>query len=46
MKHAPAISCAVIACWLSGTALASYADDRAEIENLSNRYMIAVVDRT
>jgi|HubBroStandDraft_5_1064220.scaffolds.fasta_scaffold536135_1 hypothetical protein len=27
---------------LSGVALASYADDRAEIENLSNRYMIAV----
>jgi ketosteroid isomerase-like protein len=27
---------------LWGTALASYADDRAEIENLSNRYMIAV----
>ncbi len=27
---------------LSGAALAGYADDRAEIENLSNRYMIAV----
>jgi hypothetical protein len=27
---------------LSGAALASYADDRAEIENLSNRYMVAV----
>jgi hypothetical protein len=27
---------------LSGVALASYADDRAEIENLSDRYMIAV----
>ena len=27
---------------LTGTALASYADDRAEIENLSNRYMVAV----
>ncbi len=26
----------------SGAALASYADDRAEIENLSNRYMVAV----
>lgn len=25
-----------------GTAAASYADDRAEIENLSNRYMVAV----
>ncbi|HUN76807.1 MAG TPA: nuclear transport factor 2 family protein [Steroidobacteraceae bacterium] len=32
---------AVLAC-LSGPALASYADDRAEIENISNRYMIAV----
>lgn len=27
---------------LSGVAFASYADDRAEIENLSNRYMVAV----
>ena len=27
---------------LSAAAFASYADDRAEIENLSNRYMIAV----
>src|SRR5689334_9879924 len=27
---------------LSISALASYADDRAEIENLSNRYMVAV----
>jgi hypothetical protein len=27
---------------LSGAALAGYADDRAEIENLSNRYMVAV----
>ena len=27
---------------VSGVALASYADDRAEIENLSNRYMVAV----
>jgi ketosteroid isomerase-like protein len=27
---------------VSGAALASYADDRAEIENLSNRYMVAV----
>jgi hypothetical protein len=32
----------MLACCLSGVALASYADDRAEIENLSNRYMIAV----
>ena len=27
---------------LSPLALAGYADDRAEIENLSNRYMVAV----
>ena len=27
---------------LSGAVLAGYADDRAEIENLSNRYMVAV----
>ena len=33
---------ATLLCCLSGSALASYADDRAEIENLSNRYMIAV----
>jgi hypothetical protein len=36
-----AIGAAVLSC-VSGTALASYADDRAEIENLSNRYMVAV----
>jgi ketosteroid isomerase-like protein len=35
------ISAAVLM-FLTGTALASYADDRAEIENLSNRYMVAV----
>jgi ketosteroid isomerase-like protein len=29
-------------CAVSSAALAGYADDRAEIENLSNRYMIAV----
>ncbi len=36
---------AIGAAWLavvSSVALASYADDRAEIENLSNRYMVAV----
>ena len=33
---------AALFCGLSGAVLASYADDRAEIENLSNRYMIAV----
>jgi len=35
------ISAAALCC-LSGAALAGYADDRAEIENLSNRYMVAV----
>jgi ketosteroid isomerase-like protein len=33
---------AAFASCISGAALAGYADDRAEIENLSNRYMIAV----
>jgi hypothetical protein len=33
---------AALVCCLSINAWASYADDRAEIENLSNRYMIAV----
>ena len=33
---------AALACDVTGNALASYADDRAEIENLSNRYMVAV----
>ncbi len=33
---------AALLCGLSIGALASYADDRAEIENLSNRYMVAV----
>ncbi len=33
---------AALWCGLSSAALAGYADDRAEIENLSNRYMVAV----
>ena len=33
---------AALWCCVAGTALAGYADDRAEIENLSNRYMVAV----
>jgi len=42
MKNAlPGLS-AVLVCCLPGSVLAGYADDRAEIENLSNRYMIAV----
>jgi hypothetical protein len=28
--------------WTAGVAIAGYADDRAEIQNLSNRYMVAV----
>ncbi len=36
------IAAAVLATAITGTALAGYADDRAEIENLSNRYMVAV----
>ncbi len=42
MKNALLTASAVLWCCLTGTALASYADDRAEIENLSNRYMVAV----
>jgi hypothetical protein len=33
---------AALLCGLSATASAGYADDRAEIVNLSNRYMVAV----
>ncbi|MEO8314400.1 MAG: nuclear transport factor 2 family protein [Pseudomonadota bacterium] len=33
---------ATICLCFSGAALAGYADDRAEIENMSNRYMVAV----
>ena len=33
---------AALLCCLSAAALAGYADDRAEIQNLSNRYMVAV----
>jgi hypothetical protein len=35
-------SCLVAALLAAGTALADYANDRAEIENLSNKYMVAV----
>jgi ketosteroid isomerase-like protein len=38
--HMPLFGTVVLGLW--GTAVAGYADDRAEIENLSNRYMIAV----
>jgi hypothetical protein len=33
---------AALLCCLSAAAFAGYADDRAEIQNLSNRYMVAV----
>jgi hypothetical protein len=36
------IAAAALSAAITGTALAGYADDRAEIENLSNRYMVAV----
>jgi hypothetical protein len=41
MRKALRIIGGIFACCLSGVVLAGYADDRAEIENLSNRYMIA-----
>ena len=42
MKHMSLIASAMVGLFLSGIAFANYADDRAEIENLSNRYMVAV----
>lgn len=39
------VAWALLSCWavwLSDVAFAGYADDRAEIENLSNKYMVAV----
>ena len=42
MKYALLSLATVLACALSTATLAGYADDRAEIENLSNRYMIEV----
>ena len=42
MRNAARIIGGAIAFFLSSGVLASYADDRAEIENLSNRYMVAV----
>ncbi|MGC1457154.1 MAG: nuclear transport factor 2 family protein [Steroidobacteraceae bacterium] len=42
MKHMNLIASVIVSLVFSNSALASYADDRAEIENLSNRYMIAV----
>jgi ketosteroid isomerase-like protein len=42
MKNAILAASAAFLCCVSAVALGSYADDRAEIQNLSNRYMIAV----
>jgi ketosteroid isomerase-like protein len=42
MKRMNLIASAIVSLFVSGIACANYADDRAEIENLSNRYMIAV----
>jgi len=42
MKHAHWGVLTALSLSIPTAALASYADDRAEIENLSNRYMIAV----
>ena len=42
MRNTLRITFAALACFVSSAVMASYADDRAEIENLSNRYMVAV----
>ena len=42
MKKVALLLLATCSVALATVALASYADDRAEIENLSNRYMVAV----
>jgi hypothetical protein len=42
MKKAILGAAAALLFAVSGVALAGYADDRAEIENLSNKYMVAV----
>jgi ketosteroid isomerase-like protein len=42
MKKIALVVLASCSVWFSGLASASYADDRAEIENLSARYMVAV----
>lgn len=42
MKNAMLMLAAVLSCGLAASVQAGYADDRAEIENLSNRYMVAV----
>ena len=42
MRNALIALGAALVCCASSATLAGYADDRAEIENLSNRYMVAV----
>jgi hypothetical protein len=42
MRKTWVAAAAAVLVGVSGVALAGYADDRAEIENLSNRYMVAV----
>jgi len=42
MKRVHIVAGAAVSLFLCGIAYANYADDRAEIENLSNRYMVAV----
>ena len=42
MKNLHRLTIALASCMLAATAWAGYADDRAEIENVSNKYMVAV----
>jgi len=42
MKNTIRVVAATLIAAVSGIALAGYADDRAEIENISNKYMVAV----
>jgi ketosteroid isomerase-like protein len=42
MKHVNLMAGGIACLFASSFAFAGYADDRAEIENLSNRYMVAV----
>jgi hypothetical protein len=42
MKKMLFAALAAVSCVVAAPAMAGYADDRAEIENLSNRYMVAV----
>ena len=42
MNRSLTAACAALLCSVATAAFAGYADDRAEITNLSNRYMVAV----